>query len=210
MAVEDAAIEFEPGLFVEAGPEGADEDVVRGLDMRKRAHVAVQVHELAHRPKAGFLRGTGAQGRVVVSPEVDSLRILTASGFYNSHEKAATDAESAALGMDDDLARGPALFAGREREGVGVAGEAVAVEDQDGVREVIAALDAQELVLAEGLMTVGEGGGADERLEFGQHLIAQTRGGLNSGHGQIHHGVSARRAFRGSISPLIVVAISCT
>ena len=95
------------------------------------------------------------------------MRVLAASGFHDSREQASADAEPTAFGMDDNLARSSTLVARGEREGVGVAGEALAIEGEDRVGMVVAALDAQELVLAEGLVAVGEGGGADERLQFG-------------------------------------------
>ena len=69
-------------------------------------------------------------------------------------------------GVDDDLAGGAPVGALAVGHGVRVAGEPVVLEGENGGGEVVAAAEAQELVLAQGLVAVGGSCGFEQLREL--------------------------------------------
>src|SRR3990172_11684289 len=84
--------------------------------------------------------------------------------------------------MDDELAGCATRFALAVGHGVGIADDAAVLEGEDGACEVVAVLEAEELVLAQGFVAIDERGRAEELREVLQVGVCELRDDLDVVH----------------------------
>lgn len=166
VAGEDAVVKSEPLNVVLGRAEGADCAAGEFLSGGWRPGMAVHMEEAARRLKMECCGEVATCLGVVVGPDIESRCMLGEGVGDDVFEECATNAIAPALRPDDNLA-GDAADAGvNEGQGVRIADELRAFVGKEGQREVVPVLQAEELVLADGFVTVFRGCFPDEAFEL--------------------------------------------
>ena len=196
MVGEDAVVQGEPGCVVDAGTEGADADPGGPSAGGARPHVAVQVQETARGREAELRGDARACGRVVVGPEVDApARRARCASIMALGEQPRPMPRRRCAGCTTNSQDDAALVVRAVGDGVGVAGELPVLEGEHGASQVVAAAQAEELVLAQRLVAVGERGGPEQLRKLFEVVRLKLRRRFRRGAYQgLPAGVSANGA----------------
>ncbi len=172
---EDAVVQLQPRFVVDAGPHRPERRAGQSRRRRGAAHVAVKVEEPACRRESELGGHLLAGGRVVVGPEVELARALAVRGHDRVREQHPAHAPAPERRIDHQLAGRAALVLVAVCDRVRVPGQLTVLEREDRHREVIAALEAQELVLAQRFVPIGARGGIEQPRKALQMLGFELR-----------------------------------